>query len=219
MKSVGVFSVGQSTPYKHFRETNAPASHPPIPIYGLTSALCGGTPEGAPSVPAYCPEFQPRDDGTKRRARGRSERESCEPARPPITNGLRPPPVRQRRLPPGCRSDPTCGFAKGVGASAQRPTPKPERLGRCGWPETRWEWRSQKTSAPSRSERQAGKFCRAAFRDMMDGRATGEDVRATREEFHDYCRLDTQAAVQIVEKRRSCLRCSVAGARSGECGN
>ena len=123
MKSMGVFSTGQSTPYKDFRQTNAPASHPPIPLYGLNSALCGGTPEGAPSVPAYCPEFQPRDDGTKRRARGRSERESFEPARPPITNGLRPQPLRQRRLPPGYRSDPTCGFAEDVGRSAQRPTP------------------------------------------------------------------------------------------------
>jgi hypothetical protein len=45
------------------------------------------------------------------------------------------------------------------------------------------------------------------------------DRRATREEFLDYCRLDTQAVVWIVEKRRSCFRCSVTGVRSGECGN
>ena len=89
-----------------------PASHPPIPIYGLNSALWGGTPEGAPSVPASCPEFRSRAGGTKRYERGRSERESCEPARPPITNGLWPQPLRQRRLPPGYRSDPPAGSPK-----------------------------------------------------------------------------------------------------------
>jgi hypothetical protein len=207
MKSVGVLSVGQGTPYKHFRETNAPASHPPIPIYGLTSALCGGTPEGAPSVPAYCPEFQPRDDGTKRRARGRSERESCEPARPPITNGLRPQPLRQRRLPPGYRSDPPSGStsAPALPQPLSRRNQSPKGIARCVWPETRWGWRSRKTAEPSRGERRAGKFCRTAFGDMMDRRVTGEDVRATGEEFLDYCHLDTQAVVRIVEKLLSLL--------------
>ena len=59
--------------HEHFRETNAPASHPPIPIYGLNSALWGGTPEGTPSVPAFCPEFRPRDGGRRRYARGQFE--------------------------------------------------------------------------------------------------------------------------------------------------
>jgi hypothetical protein len=40
---------------------------------------------------------------------------------------------------------------------------------------------------------------------MMDRRVTGEDVRATGEEFLDYCHLDTQAVVRIVEKLLSLL--------------
>jgi len=50
-----------------------------------------------------------------------------------------------------------------------------------------------------------GQTASLAFGDMADGRVVGESMRAIREALLDYCRLDTQAMVTIVEKLRALL--------------
>ena len=50
-----------------------------------------------------------------------------------------------------------------------------------------------------------GQTASLAFGDMVDGRVAGENLRATRKALLDYCRLDTQAMVTIVEKLRALL--------------
>ena len=48
-----------------------------------------------------------------------------------------------------------------------------------------------------------GQTASLAFGDMVEGRVPGERLRATRKALLDYCRLDTQAMVTIVEKLRA----------------
>ena len=50
-----------------------------------------------------------------------------------------------------------------------------------------------------------GQTASLAFGDIVDGRVTGDKVRATREALLDYCRLDTLAMVTIVTKLRALL--------------
>ncbi len=51
-----------------------------------------------------------------------------------------------------------------------------------------------------------GQTASLAFGDMVDGRVARESVRAIREALLDYCRLDTQAMVTIVEKLLALVR-------------